>query len=170
MLSTLSMSPPPAPPGDSPGQLLFGPNRSVTERFGGLTGVKLQSAIFEAYVVSTASIPWFNSNGDKNFVRHAVNPRRQDATVDAYVSKILEGGVVEGVRGECWVVSPATEGQPFRCISWGTLSAAQRSKHEDEKRGAGWKTFVSSVSKGSFRRQDQLMTLRQKKQHTKTHT
>ncbi|CAE7035549.1 unnamed protein product [Symbiodinium sp. CCMP2592] len=99
--------------------------RSLNERFGDATGKELQTKIFEMYEVTKAAggvrVDWYMADKSRNIVRHACNQRKQQSIRRSYVRAILEYGVAEGCRGECWLVEPAQPGQPYQAITFGTL-------------------------------------------------
>ena len=49
-------------------------------------------------------IDWYQADKSRNIVRHACNQRKQQSIRRSYVRAILEYGVAEGCRGECWLV------------------------------------------------------------------
>lgn len=64
---------------------------------------------------------WFLPDGSRNVVRHAVNNRTQTAVRNKYARGILKHGILEGCRGEAWLVEPASQGQPYQAVTFGTL-------------------------------------------------
>ena len=100
------------------------------------------TCFYQNQVGEKTRIKWFvDDNSDKgdmnpfsqrkrNIVRHPYNSRQQQSVKSAYVASVKTRGVVEGVRGECWVVSPNPSDSigghtnPFMAISFGSLSEA----------------------------------------------
>ena len=104
---------------------LFGAQTSVYSRFPGLDGVLLQEAIWTAYAIEkNACIPFVRADGKTpNVVRHRLNDRDQEATVEALATSIEKRGALVGVRGLAWAVKPDGDG-PYQMISWGHLCDA----------------------------------------------
>ena len=66
------------------------------------------------------TIPWFR-DGVRCVKRHPLNQRKTGSVAKQYMSKILDSGLVQGVRGEAWFqADPDNEGH-FLAISFGTL-------------------------------------------------
>lgn len=67
------------------------------------------------------TIPWFR-DGMRCVRRHPLNQRKTGGIAKQYMAKILDSGLVQGVRGEAWFqVDPENEGH-FLAISFGTLT------------------------------------------------
>jgi hypothetical protein len=101
---------------------LYGP-MSITKRFPGLTGKKLQDRIFEVYQrpdsSSLTTVPWFLPDGTKGIARHPLNQRNPVALRNSYILTIKEYGIISGVRGEPWLVE--NKNGPLLAITFGTL-------------------------------------------------
>ena len=66
------------------------------------------------------TIPWFR-DGVRCVTRHPLNQRKTGGIAKQYMAKILDSGLVQGVRGEPWFqADPDKEGH-FLAISFGTL-------------------------------------------------
>ena len=74
-------------------------------------------------VDAAVRVEWFNSKGQRNFVRHELNDRRQNSVVRKYVASICAKGIVPQMRGECCGLMPLGEG-PYRLLTWGSLPGA----------------------------------------------
>lgn len=73
-------------------------------------------------VVEARSIPWFRpSDGAPYICRHELNQRKVGSTIKKYALSICKKGIIQGVRGEPWVVYNNDKDQ-YECISYGTLS------------------------------------------------
>ena len=70
-------------------------------------------------------LDWYQADGSRNVVRHALNQRKQEAVMESYVKSILAYGVADGCRGECWAIEPSAPGMPYQVITFGTLSPAR---------------------------------------------
>ena len=65
----------------------------------------------------------------RNIIRHPLNSRQQSSVRLAYVASCKARGVVEGVRGEAWLMQPSPsdsiqEKTPYLALSYGSLSEA----------------------------------------------
>eukprot|EP00974_Lingulodinium_polyedra_P018057 1749089-Lingulodinium_polyedra.AAC.1 len=60
----------------------------------------------KVYKINPAPVtfPWFQDSGDRTFRRHSVNMRYQAVVLEKYQQQILDNGVVQGVRGEPWII------------------------------------------------------------------
>ena len=67
------------------------------------------------------TVPWYREDGSRNIVRHPLNERRAGGAVKAYASRIYAAGIVDGVRGEPWLVFDSSKNQ-FLALTFGTLS------------------------------------------------
>ena len=103
---------------------------SLTERCGEKTGRELQDKVFDYYhalVVessdfveplqfaflsrqvpecarSLATVPWYQSDGTRNIVRHPLNDRKQLSIKLRYKHGILQHGIMHGCRGDPWLL------------------------------------------------------------------
>ena len=105
---------------------LFAPKPSIFDRFGhGLDGLVLFQKVMRAYRVSEAKVtmPFFNEKKEKALIRHPINGRTQATVLRKYVEQVKRHGVVQGVRGEPWIVE-ALPGEPKLLLTWGTLTNA----------------------------------------------
>ncbi|CAJ1462289.1 unnamed protein product, partial [Effrenium voratum] len=55
-------------------------------------------------VASGRTVPWYTETGAENVVRHPKNQRRQVVVRDRYKRSICHHGILEGCRGEPWLV------------------------------------------------------------------
>jgi hypothetical protein len=101
--------------------VLYGPGKSVTERFGAVDGLLLQQKIFGAYSVGRTTLPWFTSAGQPSMQRHRLNARQQTAVKRRWVESIREKGIIGGVRGEPWAQWSAGRTLPAHMLSFGGL-------------------------------------------------
>ena len=72
------------------------------------------------------NIDWFDDHGNRNVVRHECNQRNQKRTKAKYAGSIRRRGIVNGVRGEPWIVDkmpgvPPGTPNPYKAVSYGTL-------------------------------------------------
>ncbi|CAJ1360336.1 unnamed protein product, partial [Effrenium voratum] len=85
--------------------ILFGEGLDVSARFNvdnDEKGQILLEKIFSVYQEGPKrTIPWFKDN-ERCIKRHPLNQRRTGAITRQYMTKILDAGLVEGVRGEAW--------------------------------------------------------------------
>lgn len=63
----------------------------------------------------------------RNIARHPCNSRQQSGVKAAYVTSCKQRGIVEGVRGEPWLVMPAPDSLgekkgPYLALSFGSLT------------------------------------------------
>ena len=66
-------------------------------------------------------VDWFRpTDGQRYVIRHPLNGRKTGALVRQYTQKILEAGIVEGVRGEAWLVYDQAS-DVFLALTFGTL-------------------------------------------------
>jgi hypothetical protein len=100
---------------------LYGPGKSVTERFGAVDGLLLQQKIFAAYSVGRTNIPWFNPAGLPSMMRHRLNARQQGVVKRRWVESIREKGIIGGVRGEPWAQWSPGRMLPAHMLSFGGL-------------------------------------------------
>lgn len=78
-------------------------------------------ATFFVEVGEQRAVAWFKADGSRQVFRHPVNARKVGTRVTKYAARIKETGILQGVRGEPWVVyDPAKE--IYLCISYGTLN------------------------------------------------
>lgn len=70
-------------------------------------------------------LDFYQSDGSRNIVRHSLNQRKQLSVRASYKRSILAYGILEGCRGECWVIEPSAPGMPYQAITFGTLSGAE---------------------------------------------
>ena len=66
------------------------------------------------------TVPWFKSDGSRAIVRHALNQRKTGNCLRSYVSRIFQSGIVQGVRGEAWMVFD-NERKIYQALTFGTL-------------------------------------------------
>ncbi len=105
---------------------LFEAMGSVHQRFGyGLDGLVLFEKVKRAYKVSEGKVvlPYYDAAGRKALARHPVNDRMQASTLRKYKDQVLRHEVVQGVRGEPWIVD-ANAGEPKWLLTYGTLTNA----------------------------------------------
>ena len=76
--------------------------RSLSERFGNIKGRELQDKIWQMYQVQQCKdgglmkLEFYQSDGSRNVVRHALNQRKQLAVRASYKRSILAYGILEG--------------------------------------------------------------------------
>jgi len=84
--------------------MLYGP--VVGDCFAGVPiGVELMKIVFKYYHARGGHkvfIPFFDENGNRNFVPHDCNRRGQMQVIRAYVRSILKYGFLGCVRGDAW--------------------------------------------------------------------
>lgn len=68
------------------------------------------------------TVPWFLKDGGKAIVRHPLNDRKQLSVRTKYMRLILSHGIMEGCRGEAWLVEPHSPSSPWLALTFGTLS------------------------------------------------
>lgn len=74
---------------------------------------------------------WFKQTSDggaegagaRQIVRHPLNQRKVGSVARQYMQKICDCGIVEGVRGEAWLVRDEATNQ-FLALTYGTLPPA----------------------------------------------
>ncbi|CAK0894980.1 unnamed protein product, partial [Prorocentrum cordatum] len=71
-----------------------------------------------------ATIPWFDGNGRRNFVRHKLNDRESQATLEKQVENIFKFGVCEEARGVPMATLSAGDSPPYNLFTFGHLSTA----------------------------------------------
>ena len=118
----------------------FDNSLSVQEIFGNLSGSLLLDAIFQTYQIgdNKTRVRFFldeNSTDDTavpfasrqvGIVRHAFNQRRHAGVKQAYIKSCMARGIVEGVRGECWIGEPKPDALgvrkgPYQALTYGSL-------------------------------------------------
>ena len=72
------------------------------------------------------TVNWFNESMQRSIVRHPSNMRKVGGMMHQYKEKIFASGIVEGVRGEAWLVRGDTDpesnsGSKFYALTFGTL-------------------------------------------------
>ena len=120
----------------------FDPDASVTDIFGDMSGGTLLDAIFAQYQVGEKTrIKFFLDTNDVDnekspfqyrvhgIVRHLYNQRKHKGIKRAYMKSCQNRGIVEGVRGECWVTEPTPDqfgnrSGPHEALSFGSLCEA----------------------------------------------
>ena len=126
--------------GSLPGVDPFDNSLSVQEIFGNLSGSLLLDAIFQTYQIgdNKTRVRFFldeNSTDDTavpfasrqvGIVRHAFNQRRHAGVKQAYIKSCMARGIVEGVRGECWIGEPKPDALgvrkgPYQALTYGSL-------------------------------------------------
>lgn len=105
--------------------ILFGQDLDLATRFAVKSesekGSILLNKIFEVYQEGGKQvIPWFRADGERNIQRHPLNDRKTGATTRQYVNRILQSGIVDGVRGEPWLVYDPSKNVYF-ALTYGTL-------------------------------------------------
>ena len=60
--------------------------------------------------------------------RHPINARRTGNVLRSYVTRIFATGIVEGVRGEAWLVYDQGSGE-YLALTFGTLSLDIKKQH-----------------------------------------
>jgi hypothetical protein len=78
-------------------------------------------------------VPFFK-DGTRFIARHELNNRAHTGVKRGYIVSVKARGIVKGVRGEAWLVAPATSivtnmtqatsPLPFLAITYGTLHEA----------------------------------------------
>ena len=106
-------------------EILFGNDLDMRTRFNLKTddekGSILLHKIFEVYQDGERrTIPWFRDDGVRNVVRHPLNMRHTGGTTKVYQQRIYTSGIVDGVRGEPWLVFDSTKNQ-YLALTYGTL-------------------------------------------------
>ena len=74
------------------------------------------------------TVPWFLEDGSRAIVRHPANKRSQKSVKEKYKRGILTHGILEGCRGEAWLVAQG-HGQPYLAVTFGTLPYPYLPKH-----------------------------------------
>ena len=105
--------------------ILFGQDMDLATRFAVKSesekGSILLNKIFSVYQEGGKQvIPWFRADGERNIVRHPLNDRKTGATTRQYANRILQSGIVDGVRGEPWLVFDAAK-NVYQALTFGTL-------------------------------------------------
>ena len=105
--------------------ILFGQDLDLATRFAVKSesekGSILLNKIFEVYQEGGKQvIPWFRADGERNIHRHPLNDRKTGATTRQYVNCIFQSGIVDGVRGEPWLVYDPSKNVYF-ALTYGTL-------------------------------------------------
>lgn len=76
-------------------------------------------------VPSIKTIPFYKADGRQcNIVRHEKNSRRQEIVLATYVASVKSKGIIKGVRGEAWMLAPASEDGAYQALTFGTLTEA----------------------------------------------
>ena len=65
------------------------------------------------------TVPWF-VDGNRSIRRHPLNVRKTGAVTNQYKARILESGIVAGVRGEAWLQNDP-DGKGYLALTFGTL-------------------------------------------------
>ncbi len=79
-------------------------------------------------VGTSTTISWHNAEGVRLIKRHELNCRNQCQTKLSYVSSIKRHGIIQGARGEPWMVLPKSHKinqDAYEAISYGHLWASQ---------------------------------------------
>lgn len=74
------------------------------------------------------SVPFINSQGQACLMRHPVNRDSFEKVKESYVVSVLNGGLIEGVRGQAWAIPDSSSQAPgnerWFLISHATLTEA----------------------------------------------
>ena len=82
-------------------------------------------ASISCQVPSIKTIPFYKADGRQcNIVRHEKNSRRQETVLATYVASVKSKGIIKGVRGEAWMLAPASEDGAYQALTFGTLTEA----------------------------------------------
>ena len=105
-------------------EAFLGKGNSVSERMAltgaGTEGIDMQSAIFDRFQLGEKrTVPWFRTDGLRYIKRHDLNHGK----IKEYEASIKTHGILQGVRGEPWLVFDPTQDM-YLAITFGTLTLA----------------------------------------------
>ena len=110
---------------DDPLEAIYAPCQSVYHRFPGLDGKLLLGRLIKTYAVHEGvTLHFFDDQNCRALQRHPPNNRKQEVVESDYAAKILDKGIVEGVRGAPWCTYAPNRKGPYQMITFGTLSSA----------------------------------------------
>lgn len=101
---------------------LYGRMR-IDERFPDEGGSLRLDRIFACYQIGPLTdTAWFMPDGSRSIIDHGINSRRHAVVDNVYAQSILTRGVVDGVRGEPWMIFSEGQQLPLQAITWASLS------------------------------------------------
>ena len=101
---------------------IFGQMR-IEERFPDAQGSLLLEKIFKIYQIGDLTdVEWLLPSGGRAIIDRPINSRRHAVVDNTYAQSILTRGVVEGVRGEPWMLFSENQSMPLLAITWASLS------------------------------------------------
>ena len=106
----------------------FSNEKKIDELFPDTTGNIRLAAIFKVYAVPDAEarhkLNFFDASGKPTMEKASCNQRANYAVKENYKKGILQKGLINGVRGDPWIIKSAVEGKPHQCLTFGTLTSA----------------------------------------------
>ena len=107
-----------------PEVLMFDESIPNEVRFNYVDGAARNEMIDAMYLGSTPTLPWFQPDGSRTFIKHELNQRNNKAHEMRLVDSLVKNSLLYSIRGERWMSWSPGKTFPVKCISWGCLISA----------------------------------------------